>query len=158
MPESAMSSESSTFLPRKLPQKVGLVGGGTIGGGWAARFVLNGVDVRVYDPAPIAVDRLQQILSAARRAYQRLTQGPLPAKGGLTVVETLADAVRNVELAQESVPEQQVEAEHLTISELETKHDDSLVQYCRGYAHTATAPVRRSAVEANSVRPSSLAH
>ncbi|WP_407193159.1 3-hydroxyacyl-CoA dehydrogenase NAD-binding domain-containing protein [Bradyrhizobium sp. STM 3566] len=53
MPESAMSSESSTFPSRKLPQKVGLVGGGTIGGGWAARFVLNGVDVRVYDPAPI---------------------------------------------------------------------------------------------------------
>ena len=31
---------------------VGLLGGGVIGGGWAARFLLNGVDVRVYDPIP----------------------------------------------------------------------------------------------------------
>ena len=34
------------------PGAVGLLGGGVIGGGWAARFLLNGVDVRLYDPAP----------------------------------------------------------------------------------------------------------
>ena len=33
-----------------------LLGGGVIGAGWAARFVLNGCDVRLYDPAPEAAD------------------------------------------------------------------------------------------------------
>ncbi|MFM7649531.1 MAG: 3-hydroxyacyl-CoA dehydrogenase NAD-binding domain-containing protein, partial [Acidimicrobiaceae bacterium] len=28
---------------------VGLLGGGVIGGGWAARFILNGIDVKIYD-------------------------------------------------------------------------------------------------------------
>ena len=36
------------------PRTVALLGGGVIGGGWAARFALNGVDVRLYDPAPEA--------------------------------------------------------------------------------------------------------
>ena len=34
--------------------RVGLLGGGVIGGGWAARFLLNGVDVVMYDPDPEA--------------------------------------------------------------------------------------------------------
>ena len=37
--------------------RVGLLGGGVIGGGWAARFVLNGVDVDLYDPDPEAAAR-----------------------------------------------------------------------------------------------------
>ena len=34
------------------PRRVGLVGGGVIGGGWAARFLLNGHDVAIFDPDP----------------------------------------------------------------------------------------------------------
>ena len=30
--------------------KAAIVGGGVIGGGWAARFLLNGWDVKIYDP------------------------------------------------------------------------------------------------------------
>ena len=30
------------------------IGGGVIGGAWAARFVLNGLDCRVFDPHPEA--------------------------------------------------------------------------------------------------------
>jgi len=30
-------------------KKVALIGGGVIGGGWAARFLLNGIDVNVFD-------------------------------------------------------------------------------------------------------------
>ncbi|WFU71222.1 3-hydroxyacyl-CoA dehydrogenase NAD-binding domain-containing protein [Bradyrhizobium sp. CB2312] len=84
---------------------VGLLGGGVIGGGWAARFVLNGVDVQLYDPAPGAIERVQEMLASARRAYRRLTQFPLPREGSLTVVESVAGAVRGVELVQESAPE-----------------------------------------------------
>jgi carnitine 3-dehydrogenase len=30
--------------------KAAIIGGGVIGGGWAARFALNGIDVAVFDP------------------------------------------------------------------------------------------------------------
>ena len=34
--------------------KVAVIGSGVIGAGWIARFLENGVNVRVYDPAPDA--------------------------------------------------------------------------------------------------------
>jgi carnitine 3-dehydrogenase len=99
MPESLMSKTE------RLPQAVGLLGGGTIGGAWAARFLLNGVDVRLYDPAPGAIEGVQAIVENARRVYRRLTKVPLPAEGSLTLAETVSDAVGGVDLVQESVPE-----------------------------------------------------
>lgn len=92
-------------MSRERARTVGLLGGGVIGGGWAARFVLNGVHVQLYDPAPGAAERVQETLANARRAYQRLTMVALPVEGALTVVNTVADAVRGVELVQESAPE-----------------------------------------------------
>jgi carnitine 3-dehydrogenase len=68
--------------------------------------MLNGVDVRLYDPAPNAVESVNKMLANAQRAYQRLTLGPLPIEGTLTVVGSVADAVRGVGLVQESAPEQ----------------------------------------------------
>lgn len=98
-------SENSTFVSERLPRAVGVLGSGVIGGGWAARFILNGVDVRVYGRSPSAVERLQERLAKARRAYRRLTQVPLPSEGSLTVVKSVADAVQGVELVLESAPE-----------------------------------------------------
>ena len=60
---------------------VGLLGGGVIGCGWAARFLLNGTDVRLYDPDPDAAGKLEAVLANARRAYARLTLAPLPGRG-----------------------------------------------------------------------------
>lgn len=88
-----------------LPRAVGLLGGGVIGSGWAARFLLNGVDVRLYSPSPGTVERVQKVLADARRAYRQLTLVPLPPEGSLTVVGSVADAVRGVDLVQESAPE-----------------------------------------------------
>lgn len=92
-------------LTENRPRAVGLLGGGVIGGGWAARFVLNGIDVRLYSPSSSAVERVKGMLNNARRAYRQLTLVPLPPEGSLLVVDSVADAVRNVDLVQESVPE-----------------------------------------------------
>ncbi|WP_456840577.1 3-hydroxyacyl-CoA dehydrogenase NAD-binding domain-containing protein [Bradyrhizobium sp. USDA 4486] len=89
----------------RRPRAVGLLGGGVIGGGWTARFILNGVDVRLYSPSTSAVDRVQKMLANARRAYRQLTEVSLPVEGTLTIVNSVADAVRGVELVQESAPE-----------------------------------------------------
>ena len=71
------------------PRSVALLGGGVIGGGWAARFLLNGVDVRLFDPDREAARRVDAMLHNARRAYRRLTLAPLPAEGELTLVDSL---------------------------------------------------------------------
>ncbi len=89
------------------PRTVALLGGGVIGGGWAARFALNGVDVRLYDPAPEAAATVEEMLANARRALRRLTLAPLPAEGAVTLVDTPEEAVAGAEFVQESAPERE---------------------------------------------------
>ena len=50
-------------------ERAACIGGGVIGGGWAARFVLNGIDVAVHDPDP---DAGGQVASDARQRRARL--------------------------------------------------------------------------------------
>lgn len=90
-----------------LPGLVGLLGGGVIGGGWAARFLLNGVDVRLYDPDPDAHRKVGEMLDMAREAMSSLVLAPLPHEGRLTVVATVEDAVRGADFVQESAPERE---------------------------------------------------
>lgn len=87
------------------PARVALLGGGVIGGGWAARYLLNGVDVALFDPDPAAADKLAGMLDNARRAYTRLTMAPLPPQGRLTVAGALAEAVDGATIIHESAPE-----------------------------------------------------
>ena len=62
-------------------QSIGLIGGGVIGAGWAARAVLNGVDVAVCDLDPQAGRKLDEVLGNARRAWRQLISAPLPPPG-----------------------------------------------------------------------------
>jgi len=92
---------------RGLPRAVGLLGGGVIGSGWAARFVLHGVDVRLYDPDPEAPRKVGEVLENARMAWGRLTLMPLPREGRLELVDSVEDAVDGVDFIQESAPERE---------------------------------------------------
>ena len=85
---------------------VGLLGAGVIGGGWAARFALNGIDVRVFDPDPEAPGKVVQMVDNARRALARLTLAPLPREGSIAFVDDVAGAVAGADFVQESAPEQ----------------------------------------------------
>lgn len=89
------------------PARVGLLGGGVIGGGWAARFVLHGVDVSMYDPDPNAERKVRAMLDNARRAWRRLTLMPLPPEGTITVVRSVEEAVHRADFVQESAPERE---------------------------------------------------
>ena len=88
--------------PRK---KTALIGGGVIGGGWAARFLLNGIDVNVFDPSDSAERTLNEMLSNARRAYSKMTMAPLVQPGNLLFFDSLENAVQDVDFIQESAPE-----------------------------------------------------
>lgn len=82
-----------------------IIGGGVIGGGWAARFLLNGWDVRVFDPDPEAERKFEEVLGNARRSMPGLVDVALPPEGTLSFHDTMADAVTGAIWIQESVPE-----------------------------------------------------
>lgn len=86
--------------------KAACVGGGVIGGGWIARFLLAGIDVSVFDPHPEAQRIVGEVIANAERVYGLLTSAPLPPRGKLTFAKTLEEAVKGAEWIQESVPEQ----------------------------------------------------
>ena len=82
-----------------------IVGGGVIGGGWAARFLLNGWDVQVFDPDPEAERKIGEVLDNARRALPALYDKALPAEGQLSFHDSMEEALADVSWVQESVPE-----------------------------------------------------
>lgn len=82
-----------------------IIGGGVIGGGWAARFLLNGWDVRVFDPDPEAERKITDVLTGARRAVPQLYDTTLPAEGILSFHDSLETALSGASWVQESVPE-----------------------------------------------------
>ena len=84
---------------------VAIVGGGVIGSGWAARFVLNGIDVAVFDPDPDTARIVREVLANAERAFERLFGADRPPQGDLRFGADLEDAVTGAFFVQESVPE-----------------------------------------------------
>lgn len=91
-----------------------IVGGGVIGGGWAARFLLMGWDVAIFDPGPDAERKFQDVLANARRSLPALSDVALPTEGTLRFSSNVADAVRNADWIQESVPER-IDLKHETL-------------------------------------------
>ena len=85
--------------------KAAIVGAGVIGGGWAARFLLHGWNVAVFDPSAAARAGLEATLAAARRSLPRLYDTPLPDEGRLVTAPDLETAVAGADWIQESVSE-----------------------------------------------------
>ena len=84
---------------------IGLVGGGVIGAGWAARFLLNGYDVVVADPDPEIGRKLEAVLGNARRAQHKLLPDLTIAEGRLTIAASIEEAATAGDFIQESLPE-----------------------------------------------------
>ena len=82
-----------------------IVGGGVIGGGWAARFALMGWGVRIFDPDPEAERKVNEVLANARRSFPGLADAAMPEEGPLVFFDSLEDAVSGADWVQESVPE-----------------------------------------------------
>ncbi len=95
-----------------------IIGGGVIGGGWAARFLLNGWDVRVFDPDPQAARKIGEVLDNARRSMPGLVDVAMPDEGTLTFHDTIGEAVTGVDWIQESVPER-LDIKHSALAEMQ---------------------------------------
>ena len=107
-------------------KRAAIIGGGVIGGAWAARFLLNGWEVRLFDPDPEAERKMGEVLGNARRALPMLYDRGTPAEGALTHVATIAEAVSGAAWVQESVPER-LDIKHKVIAEIEASAPDALI-------------------------------
>jgi carnitine 3-dehydrogenase len=95
-----------------------IIGGGVIGGGWAARFLLNGWNVQVFDPDPEAKRKIGEVLINARHALPMLYDCALPPEGNLSFHNTIAEAVSGANWIQESVPER-LDIKHKVYAEVQ---------------------------------------
>ena len=95
-----------------------IIGGGVIGGGWAARFAINGWDVRVFDPDPEAPRKVGEVIANARASLPQLSDGPMPAEGRVTFHGTITEAVEGAEYIQESVSER-LELKHRVFAQIQ---------------------------------------
>jgi carnitine 3-dehydrogenase len=87
--------------------RIGLVGGGVIGAGWAARFLLDGRDVSIFDPDPEIARKLETVIANARRAQAKLFPGLSTSEGRLTIAASIEQAVAGADFVQESLPERE---------------------------------------------------
>jgi carnitine 3-dehydrogenase len=98
--------------------KAAAIGGGVIGAGWVARLLLNGIDVAIYDPDPEASRKVGEVMKGARRAYRKMLPGGLPKEGKLSFAKTIAEAVKDADFIQESVPER-LDLKHKVLAEID---------------------------------------
>jgi carnitine 3-dehydrogenase len=86
-------------------RRVGIVGAGVIGGGWALHYLRMGFDVDVYDPAPEAESGLLRLRDTAWPVLERLGLRPGASPDRLAFRADLAGAVAEADLVQENGPE-----------------------------------------------------
>ena len=103
-----------------------VIGGGVIGGGWAARFALNGWNVQVFDPDPQAERKIGEVMANARRSMPGLTDVALPDEGKISFHDSISDAVAGASWIQESVPER-LEIKHTTFGAIQQACDPDAV-------------------------------
>ena len=105
-------------------KRAAVFGGGVIGGGWVARFLLMGWDVSVYDPDPEAPRKVSEVVANAKRSLPALYETSLPVQGNLSFAKTVAEAVHGASWVSECVPER-LDIKHKVIG--------YSGQLCRGY-------------------------
>jgi len=88
-----------------MTRKAAIIGGGVIGGGWAARFLLSGWDVAVFDPDPEVARKVGEVLANARASLPALADIPMPSEGKLSFASSITEAVEGADYIQESVSE-----------------------------------------------------
>jgi carnitine 3-dehydrogenase len=87
---------------------VAVVGTGVIGASWTALFLAHGLDVVATDPAPGAEERLRADVAAIG----------LDARGRLSFVDDVAEAVADADFVQENGPER-IDVKHALFAALD---------------------------------------
>jgi carnitine 3-dehydrogenase len=86
-------------------KRVGIIGTGVIGGGWALHFMAQGLDVVAYDPHPECERRFGRMRDNAWPALVRLGLSAGAAPDRIRFVDSLEQAVAEADVVQENSPE-----------------------------------------------------
>ncbi len=129
--------------------KAAVIGGGVIGAGWIARFVENGIDVGVYDPAPDARQKIDSVLENAEYAYAKLTMAPRPPQGRIDFAESIGAAISGASLIVESVPED-LQIKRAVYAEIEKSADSDAI------ITSSTSGILPTALQADLTHPERL--
>ena len=105
---------------------VGVIGAGVIGSGWIARFILNGIDVFIYDPSKEAPKYVNKVIDNAERAYKNLLTSSLPKKGVLSFSSSISEVAKSSEIIIEAVPER-LSIKQSAYAEIESSAVKSLI-------------------------------
>ena len=109
-----------------MAKTAAIIGGGVIGSGWLARFVLNGWNVRVFDPDLEAERKINGVLDQARHALPMLYETSLPVEGSVTYCSHIGETVTGVDWIQESVPER-LDVKHAVIADIQAHAPEQAV-------------------------------
>ena len=104
----------------------GVIGAGVIGSGWIARFILNGIDVFIYDPSKEAPKYVNKVIDNAERAYKNLLTSSLPKKGVLSFSSSISEVAKSSEIIIEAVPER-LSIKQSAYAEIESSAVKSLI-------------------------------
>ena len=130
-------------------KQAAIIGGGVIGGGWAARFALNGWQVNLFDPNPEAARKIGEVMENARASLPQLADTPLPKEGRLVICTSLEEAISEALWIQESIPER-LELKQAAFADIQT--------YCRDDAVIAssTSGFKPSELRAEAKQPDQI--
>ncbi len=131
-----------------MTQTAAVIGGGVIGGGWAARFALMGWDVQVFDPDPEAERKIGEVMAGAARALPMLYEAPMPRRGALRFCATPEEAVTGADYIQESVPER-LELKQKVYAAIQAVAPDAVLA-------SSTSGFKPSELQAGAVRPGQI--
>lgn len=98
--------------------KTAVIGAGVIGASWAALFLASGRDVAVYDPSPEGERSVRDYIDQAWPTLLELGLAVEGRRGALSFHATAAEAVKDADFVQESVPER-IAVKHALYAQIE---------------------------------------
>jgi carnitine 3-dehydrogenase len=125
-----------------------IIGGGVIGSGWAARFLLHGWRVHFHDPAPQAADALHTVLAKARQWVPEIYD-QLPEAGELVLYDSVQAAVAEADWVQESTPER-LPIKHSVLASIQAACPE------RAIIGSSTSGFMPSELQAEALRPEQI--
>ncbi|WP_022705155.1 carnitine 3-dehydrogenase [Pseudorhodobacter ferrugineus] len=131
-----------------MTRKAAIIGGGVIGGGWAARFLLNGWNVSVFDPDPEAARKIGEVMANARASLPALSDIPMLEEGVLSFADTITEAVEGADYIQESVSER-LELKHRVFAQIQQSCPDTLIG-------SSTSGFKPSELQQNAANPAMI--
>lgn len=116
------------MFPLAKPKRIGMVGTGSVGSGWASVYLARGYDVVASDPSPQAEKQTRAFIADTWDALHRLgiADGPAFPEDKLTFVPRVGDVASSVDLVHENAPEN-LELKRSIYDEIEQHASSTLV-------------------------------